>query len=388
MKSKLFWKSLLAFFFINSALYIFIFAFGGKVPFNNYNYKFNAYHYLSDAQVNGGKTDFLRSLGQYDAQYFLKIADVGYPYLADINMHDKKQLDSLSYAFFPLYPLTISVVNVLVKNVELSAFLLAILLIIADFTSVYFIVGKLYGEKIAIKTNFLLFLFPFSIFYRSYFSEGLFLLILLWFSFFLIKRKMVFCAFLLGLLAVTRGVGLFMFLPFLYYLGKELKLRKITVQKGFVALIIAVIPIILWILYCFLQTGNGIYFLTIRTTWASLQMPFLHNILVILSFPKLPLHGFHYSQIDVLVIIFVFCLLVLSRKSLKPELWIISFLLWLGPLLITDTMSFSRYQIVSFPLFIYLSQKLSGFKYGILLAFFLIGLFFVSLFFINWYWIG
>jgi len=179
-----------------------------------------------------------------------------------------------------------------------------------------------------------------------------------------------------------------MFLPFLYYLGKELKLRKITVQKGFVALIIAVIPIILWILYCFLQTGNGIYFLTIRTTWASLQMPFLHNILVILSFPKLPLHGFHYSQIDVLVIIFVFCLLVLSRKSLKPELWIISFLLWLGPLLITDTMSFSRYQIVSFPLFIYLSQKLSGFKYGILLAFFLIGLFFVSLFFINWYWIG
>lgn len=386
---KSLYLNLIIFILINVFLFAFIIKVNNLFSFNKFNYVYNAHHYLLDQRIKNGNFNLLNALGQYDAQWYLKIAEKGYPKNPTReSLADKTKMEGLSYAFFPLYPLILHVINFPFKNIEIAAFMATIIFLVADFLSLNYVTGKLYNPNIAIKTSFLLFLFPFSIFYRSYFTEGLFLFLLIWFSYFLIKKRWLTCALLLGLLTTTRGVGIFMFFPFFYYLWKDLRLQKISTFRNWEAIIIAFVPISLWITYCFWQTGNGFYFFSIRTAWEPFRIPFLHNIFTILSFPNLPLHGFHYSQIDILTIVFVFYLLVLSVKILRPELWIIAFFLWIGPLLIQDTISFSRFQIVSFPLFLYLAIVLKEREYKLLLIAFGVLLCIVSLFFVNWFWIG
>ncbi len=383
-----FWYGFIIFIALNIFLYVFIFKFN-KIPFDSFDYTYNSHHYLRDNRIDKGPFNFLRSLGQYDAQWYLKIANDSYPTLPkNIDMNNKKVMDGLTFAFFPFYPLAIRTINYAFKNVELSAFVLSNLLLLLDFISLFFVVSKLYKIDIALKTIFLLFLFPFSIFFRSYFTESLLLLELVWFSHFLINRKWIFSSIILGLMIVTRGAGIFILPVFFYFLYKNTKTRNLNLQSFFWIILFSLTPLFLWLSYCYLQTGNALYFLSIRSVWFSDPVPILHNFLMIFLFWKLPLHNFHTSQIDVTTIIVLLALLIKSKKMIKPELWLISFALWLGPLLTTDTMSFTRYQIISFPIFIYLAQILVGYKYWALTIIFFLGLLFTSLLFVNWYWLG
>ncbi len=302
-------------------------------------------------------------------------------------------MDGLAYAFFPLYPFILSQVNLLFKDIERSAFLLTNILLILNYISLYLVITKLFSEKIAIKTIFLLFFFPFSIFYRSYFAEGLFLLITIWFSYFLIQNRFFMASLFLGFLNITKGNGILINLVYLYYLIKFLGDKRTLNQIKEVILksVFAFMPFIIFLIYVYFQTGSFTYFFEIRNNWVTNEFPLvrlLYNFLTIFSFQKLPLHFFHYSKIDALIVLITLCLLFLSRKRIPAKLWLVSFSLWLAPLMFSDLMSFTRHQTVSFPLFLYLSMVLKGTIYQMILAAFVAGLFIVSLFFVNWYWIG
>jgi len=84
----------------------------------------------------------------------------------------------MSYAFAPLLPLLIAAVNLVLHNVLLSAFVTAQLILLAIFWLVYWLVARWYDERLAARTVWLLLLYPFSVVYRGYFSEGPFLLLL------------------------------------------------------------------------------------------------------------------------------------------------------------------------------------------------------------------
>lgn len=392
-KNSYFWASLLAFIVLNCFLYYGMVQYHAALPFQTQNYEENAHHYLPDMRSTGGSFNFLRALGQYDAQWYLKIADSGYPKhptVTDINQ--KNIQDGLTYAFLPLYPLLIAVIHRFIPTIELSAFFLSWVLLVVNFISLYAVISRFYSQKIAIKTIFLLFLFPFSIFYRSYFTEGLFLFELIWFSYFLIQRKWPAASVLCGLLLVTHLRGIFIWMVLISMLFSHVSQRKqyLTVQKKIMYITISILPFLIWILFCYIQTGNGFYFYIMQTIW--IQIPiyavFLHNLVVILHFFNLPLHYFHYSQIDVVTILGIPILLFLSRKTIKKELWLISFALWIGAVLTHDTISFTRVQIVSFPLFLFLGQKLKGIWFGVAIVAFSLALFATSLYFINWYWVG
>lgn len=88
--------------------------------------------------------------------------------------------------------------------------------------------------------------------------------------------------------------------------------------------------------------------------------------------------------------IITFVVLLWSRKFFKnyPQLWWMSFLIWIAPLLLKDLMSYSRYQIISFPLFIFLAGNISGWKFYALCLVFLGLLLVTSLYFVNWQWVG
>lgn len=380
-------KYLVIFVIFQLGLYLFISIYHSKIPFNQFNYQNNSYHFEPDSRISGKGFNLLSALGQFDAQWYLKIAQEGYPKISATGT--KLTADALSYAFFPLYPFLLRLFRLLIPNLDLTAFLLTNLILFFAFYSLIIVITRLYDLKVGVKTAFLVMLYPLSIFYRSYYTEGLFLLLLIWFGFFLLRKRWIYAASTLGLLAVTRGNGLFLLPLFIYSLYQEWKGNGIRLQTALLCLLILIIPLSIWPIYCFVQTGDPFYFYHIRSAWLPASYPAVFlNLWKITHFYLLELHSFFSSKIDILAILMVLILLIRSKKSLEPKLWWISFLLWLGPLLTTDTISFSRFQIVSFPLFLFLAQSFRGLSYKLLLTVFIMGLLVLSIYFVNWYWVG
>lgn len=380
---------ILLFLFLHGFFYIFIYFAHGMVPFNSTNYLISAHHFIEDPQTHGG-FNLLTALGQYDSQWYLKIASSGYPSNPKpLTPQTIKHMDALTYAFFPLYPLVLSIGNLLWLNIELTAFLLSNSLIIINAFLLYILLKKHSSSNIALKTVFLLFFFPFSIIFRSYYTEGLYLFLLLLFTFALNGKKYIFAAILNGLLFITKANGWILNLYFFFLLFREYKKNNLSFQKLIISLITSAAPLIIWMVYCLSKTGNAIYFLSVRQVWSTYNLPPpLSNIAAILAFPFLPIHAFHFSKVDVLSIMCVGILLIFMKKRVSSLFWWISFSLWLSPLLVTDTMSFTRYQIVSYPLFFYLAKRLPNKYYFLILSCFLLFFYILSLYFVRWYWLG
>jgi Gpi18-like mannosyltransferase len=386
---------LFIFLILNFLFFVNIYTFHSKVEFHSFNYRVNAHHFIADRRVEGKTFNLINALGQYDAQWYLKIAKEGYPVNPPVpRMVNKSDLSGLTYAFFPLYPLVIKFFNFFFKNVELSAFLLSLFLIFINYGSLLFIVKKHFNYSLAVKTSFLLFFFPFAVFFRSYFTEGLYLFLLLWFSYFLFEKKYIRSSFFLSLLNITKANGFLLNIVFVFLTFRDFRKRKIKLPEFAISVILATAPFLLWMCFNYLNTGNFIYFLYVRSFWSASNftaIPFLailHNIALIILFPLLPLHAFHTSEVDLLTVLVFFLFLIKNKKILPKTYWLIALSLWLSPLLVTDTMSFSRYQSVNFPIFIYLAHILKGKPYAFIFFLFLSLFAIVSLFFVNWWWVG
>jgi hypothetical protein len=214
-----------------------------------------------------------------------------------------------------------------------------------------------------------------------------------WFSYFLIKHKLFYLTIIAALLFVARPNGLFMGLILLVSLYKGIQRRKISWVKVFLYCCLSILPFAGWCFYSYLLTGNSVYWHEVQSVWfksPSILHTFGQNFVSIFSFFDYPIHGTRESKLDVLSVIVVLGLIIWSRKFFHkyPQLWWVSLFIWLTPLLVKDLMSYSRYQIISFPIFIFLAARVTGWKFYALSALFLILLFYTSLHLVNWQWVG
>lgn len=391
--NKQFGLFLLVFILLNIFLYLFITAFHSKIGFNSYNYIYNSHHFFEDGRIKNEKNfNLLRALGQYDAQWYLKIASTGYPKYPQVSkIDDKSTMNGLTYAFFPLYPMILRLVDYLISNIELSAFLVSNILLIVNFASLYFVVGKLFDKNLGLKTAFLIFLFPFSIFFRSYFTEGLQLLLLVWFGYFFVKKNFLISAVFLSLINISKGNLLLLNLVFLILLFRAAFDRKLSVIRLAGLALIIFTPLLGWTVFNFLQTGNYLYFYSVQKSWFDCGFIFcapLNNLYVITYFLQLPFHYFHASKIDVFIVFIALVTLIKSRNFLPREWWWMSFAIFITPLLVKDLLSYTRLQMISFPLFLYIASSVNKVSFTILIVVLFAALFFTSLFFVNWYWVG
>jgi len=376
---------------LNLFIYIFILGFHNAIPFSSFDYFRNAHHFIKDSRVSEHKFKLINNLAQYDAQWYLKIAENGYPTTSSKEDLSNRSFSGLSFAFFPMYPATIGVLNFIFRNILLSAFLFSNLMLFVNFVSLIFVARKIESEDIAIKTAFLLFFFPFSIFYRSYFTESLFLFLLIWFSYFFIKKQNKLSGLFLGLLNITRGAGVLIYIPYFYYLLQDFRKKKVNIVQLIQSVALSVIPIALWVFYVYHKTGDLFYFMKTRSAWTgehSFVNQIIDNINRVAIFSSQALHSFHSSKIDIAVILLVFSILVFSLGQINKKLWLISLCIFLAPLIFNDTMSYTRMQIVSFPLFLFISKILRKEMVYFMFALFYVGLLITSIIFINWYWVG
>lgn len=189
-----------------------------------------------------------------DTTHFDYIASYGY-------------IDAWRTAFFPLYPLLIHGLTLLVHKTFFASLLIAN---VADFVLLavlYRLVAADFDEQCAQRSVLYLSFFPTGFFLIAGYNESLFLCFVL-LSFYFMRQGQWWPAGVFGFLAcLTRSAGIFLLLPFCYeYLQQHqfhLKKLRFDVLAG------ALLPLAtgIFALYCFLRFGDILAFSHAQAHW-------------------------------------------------------------------------------------------------------------------------
>jgi hypothetical protein len=407
------------------------------VPLAPKDYFSGGHHLNIDPRITEGRIDPLTIWIYADAEWYLSIAEHGYPGIdgmkkaaedraarrgypynfvpGDPNAEYCRYTEwdaDMKYAFFPLYPMSIALFH-LAFPLHAAAFLVTQLISASAFVALYALVLTYFGDKaLAFRSLVLLVVFPFSVFYQAYFSEGLFLLLSV-LSFYLLKRGRMDLSILCGsLLMLARPTGAAIAIPLAILaakrsapaqtradkraekLGRRRRsgLSAIDWRRG-VTPFLTLLGLLPLFAYDYFKTGHWNGFALAQRRWGYASQDFLRNILENIfvtgsRFFSLKLFGEHHCQVDYVVMILSLLLLALSYRKLPLELWSFAFLLWLIPVGVKDLMSFSRYISVAFPLFLYLAGIRRRYAFWALAALFLAGSLYIDGRMVTWHWVG
>lgn len=317
-------------------------------------------------------------LATWDSAHYLIISEQGY------------QRGSPSCAFFPLWPALIRLASgIFLGHTVLASMVLANLLGLAAFYWLWKMVHAAYGPKIAQESLILMLACPGSLFFSFPCTESLFLLLTVLFFWYLQREEYGGLAVVALLMPLTKAIGLFMVLPLAWYLYERKK------------------PIRYWLLLAAPLLGYACYFGIMHAftgnTFEGFEAqklyptaPSIGNLFDLRGFfSALLAVGSFDGVTDALLdrLFFILCLASLPAVWRLNRIWF-WFILAAGivPAMTVLFMSYRRYVVVCFPLFIVLAQlcqkperRLAFWFYVVVLA----GLQALAVAkFMNFYWAG
>jgi hypothetical protein len=371
------------------------------------NYLGNFHHYRENpAETQGGSRSLAESLSAADAQWYTSIAAQGYPgreEFSDAGCRDLLKQTTrcenyLAWAFFPLWPLTIRLFLPLFPDPFLAGFLASNLLSLAAAALLFLYLRHHYKETTAIAAVVLLFASPFALFFETPFTESLFLFLVACLFLSCEKRVWPLAGLSLALLSVTRPNGIAAgIVPLVYIIGEIVRTRKL-VWKDMLRWCWCALPLIpygAWLAFNHAKTGDGLFFYSVQKRWFSggLGLENLWNNLALVSqFGDLPWHSFHLSRIDVLTMVVSLALLLLGFRRLRPAETAYAAVVLLVPLISKDLMSFSRFALHAWPLFLtiglFIAWPARRWLLCVLLAASLIAQIALTLRFVSWQWVA
>lgn len=297
---------------------------------------------------------WLTKLAHFDGVHYLTISQEGY------------FGRGLIQAFFPLYPVLMSLLNILIDNYLLSGLLLSHAFAGFAFISFYYLVKLNFDSKTAWLSLLIFAFFSSSFFLRSLYSESLFLS-LIFLSLISAKKEQYLLAGILGALAsATRVVGIFIW-PTLILL---VWLQNRRFYLAYLAVSLSSLGLLAYMLYLQIVFGDPLYFFHLQEQFgASRQTDLILLPQVIYRYLKilwtvrpLDLKYFAYAQEFFLSILALLVLLKASLTSWKNKhRQYLAYLLfaWFAYLLPPLTGNFSsmpRYLLACFPIFIELAK--------------------------------
>ena len=208
----------------------------------------------------------LSILELYDGEHYIEMARAGYssPFL---------------YAFFPMYPLLIRIINIIIPSYQISG---ALISNISSFLSIL-LLNKLTKDKDN-KFNILCFIFSPILAYTSIvYTESIFMLLTILGYYFYKKDKYILSAIIVGLSILTRNSGIILWgaigLDMLYRLfvqkDKTIKFKHIVIF-GLISLSIGMI----YPIYLYIKTGNFLEFATVQDKyWGRVKGTFVDGII-------------------------------------------------------------------------------------------------------------
>jgi hypothetical protein len=365
----------------------------------------------------------------WDGEWFLHIAQTGYA------SHEA------NVAYFPLYPTLVSGIGsyLLGGNVLLAGVLVSLIAGLVAFWLFYELVRHDFGTGVARKSLLYLTVFPTSFFLAATYSESLFLALALG-AFLAVRRynNWWLAASLVGLAALTRNIGILLLIPLgwewfrregLPYVQAKWHVRKnpgdeekipaadakkftlLTVMSS--GALLAIIPVLLfglWPLYQWYTFGNPLKFMSAQGSWMwergfaypwesvgrAIEM-FITGKGVVDSFPA----GFKENHNLTQLIFLAFNALVLLgvayqtvRRRMPFSYCLFYLIACIFPLFAPSEseplVSYGRYILVAFPIYIVLAQAGGRFRL-VHQVYIMIGLCMLALLFSRfsgWYWVA
>lgn len=364
------------------------YALARTLPFDRAAYFGNFAHYQVDQRVGGFAPRFFELWSYSDGEWYLSLAAGGYPDVLHNPGcgHEVPRPDWSTeahcrhkFAFFPLYPLVIAALAV-VLPLPMAAFAATALIALAAAACLGAAFARRFPDRredapVAVA---LALLFPFALFFQLYFTEGLFLLLSLLAFLCAWERRYLAMLVAAALLATTRPLGVLIVAPLLAaVLGQEPAGAGSARARGLACAALVPLGIVPFAIVNHVRTGDWHYFSAASRLWGYENEAILTNLWrnvvgKAAAFPHMAFHSFHDSQLDYATMIaFAIALVVMWRDRRMPrELTLWSALLWLAPIASKDLMSFGRYMSVSFPVFMYLTLALPrGARAAVLVAF-------------------
>ena len=315
-------------------------------------------------------SNILELFYKWDSLWFMSIVQNGYQFI------EGRQSN---IAFFPLYPLIVKIFTFYTSNPTIIlavGFLLSNLFTFLSCIYLYKIIRLEYADSVAFKAVLLLLLFPVSFFISIFYSEGLFLfLIIASFYYARIKnwRMMAVFAFMLPL---TRSIGVFAIIPLLveYY---DLSFSNVHFTKKFVKetlkktksniLYFASIPLgaLVYVAYMVYRYGDPLIYIkaqepwntkfsTFLATWnnTGLQEPFYmitNRATMILAITLTIYMIFKKVRLSYIIFMMVFLFFYLSANSLQstPRFITVLFPLYLGLALYMNKSRVREYLVIT-----------------------------------------
>jgi len=345
------------------------------------------FSYVND-MFQYGLPPFLRSLSNFDGIFYIRIALKGY--------------SQYEQAYFPLYPILIRYVDMIVKNAILSGVLISY----TAFLGAVYMLNKFLSEILHYKSRLWFFLlllaYPTSYYFGVMYTESVFLFLFISSLYFFKKERYVLAGMFGFLTALTRVVGIFVLIPYAIFFLEDFIKKHPKYLKLLVACMGPVLGLASYSYYLWKTTGDFIYFFHAQEFFGAHRSTSIILLpQVIYRYIRIFLTADHNFQYFVAVLEFVFLLfaggvlvfeflkLVKQKKFnfVRAGLWSFSIINLILPTLTGTLTAVPRYSLLSLSIFLYLGEiKNRGLKLIIIGGFIILHIILFA-FFVQGYYV-
>jgi Gpi18-like mannosyltransferase len=347
------------------------------LPFNTGNYHAN-FVYPADEQVT-----IFSVFKTWDGQHYLFLAEKGYP-----------DGVTISTAFYPLYPFIIRLIGfIFLGNTLVAGLVISNLCSILAIVYFYLLVKKLFSDDVAFAAS--LFMISFiTFFYTSLvYSEGLFLLLVIAFFYYFYEKQFYPCFLTSILIPLIRPSGILVIIPvFVYFVLDYWNVKKVKEAKNYLLLLGFITGFLLYIGIMKYFTGSFFSGFDAQTLYVANNS--LGNLFHPVSWFQRNFINIHYtfmghttSILNRIFFGFYLILLYFVYKYLDKTLFVYTLILGMVPALTGDFMSYIRYIVVIFPIFIVLGLKFQKNYYLIIIPLFVLQILLLIAHSLN-YWVA
>jgi len=261
---------------------------------------------------------------------------------------EEGNLEQSYYAFFPLYPAIVGGSMALTGlGFNETAFFYSLLFSTLLYVFFYVFLARCFrDERAAFLATLILVVFPFHYYFSVFYTEALFLLLLIGSFHAIALKRMFLFAILSSLLMLVRPNGLFMLVPlFVWFLERHYSLKPGHLLgrplKDYLPLLVFAIPVSVFVLYCaylWVMTGDFFAYKTAQAGWCRETV-----------FPWVPILRSN-DWVDYFQAVYLFVFLFISVLSFRKLPLSFSLLTWIGLLLplVANSITLPRFISVIF----------------------------------------
>lgn len=330
------------------------------------------------AVSNNRPFDFWASWAQWDGGYYYNIAKSGYSTLED-------------FAFFPLYPILIKIISLIISlDILFLGLLISNLAFLIFLYLLYKLVNLRFNKKIARTTIITLLFFPTTFYAVALYSESIFLMLVVSAFLTLWQKKYLMASVAISLASLTRGAGVFLIISLIYSYLSHINFALKKVNTKMLHLVPSVLGIALYMIYLAATTNDPFKFLNVQDLWQrSITDPvstIASYLWSLLTMQAQPINVW----LDLGFTLLFLTVLILGARKIPSSLWIFSMFAILIPSATGTLTSMPRYLLSSLGAFIIIGQFLEErpkLKIPIWTISILLQIFF-AVRFINGYWVA